>query len=202
MAIGDMVRDFDFHPGEPHVRVFSSLRSGVLRWDERAVVLEALYGDVALRHYVFGDEWFKINVTTDRAGRIVETPSTVDTPAFAFNCDIATPMILEGAAIPVAVHAVDLCADVLVRADGTTFEIVDLAAFDAAVANGLISAGEYRHGKSGLTRLTGLIRRNELIPFLNGVYPFGPTTAPPARPMTLVPLSEAPLLQPGRRPTW
>lgn len=198
MADADVIRDFDFHPGEPHVRVFSGSRSGVLRWVERAVVLEALYGDVVLRHYAFGDEWFKINVTVDRAGCIVETPATADAPAFAFNCDIATPMMRDGDAI----LAVDLCADVLVRQDGTTFEIVDLGDFDAAVANGSISASEHRHGKEGLARLTELIRRNELIPFLNDACPFGPSTAPPAEPMAFVPLSDMPLLQPGRRPTW
>lgn len=198
MATAGVIRDFDFHPGEPHVRVFSGSRSGVLRWDERAAVLEALYGDIVLRHYAFSDEWFKINVTVDRAGRIVETPATVDAPAFAFNCDIATPMMRDGDAI----LAVDLCADVLVREDGTTFEIVDLGDFDAAVANGSISASEHRHGKEGLARLTELIRRNELIPFLNDACPFGPSTAPPAEPMAFVPLSDVPLLQPGRRPTW
>jgi hypothetical protein len=37
-------------------------------------------------------------------------------PAFALNCDIATPMALQGG----AVYAVDLFADVLVRKDGVS----------------------------------------------------------------------------------
>ncbi len=197
-----MIRDFDFHPGEPHVRLFSFDRSSVLRWDERAVVLEARYGDVILRHYAFADEWFKINVTIDHAGHIIETPATAVAPAFAFNCDIATPMIRDGVAIHAAMYAVDLCADVLVCKDGMTFEIVDQTDLDAARSHGLIFDHEHRHGKRGLDRLLELLRGNKLIPFLNDEYPFGPTTAPPSGQMTRVPLSDVPLLQPGRRSTW
>jgi len=193
-----VIHDFDFHPGEPHVRIFSTPRSGVLRWDECAVVVEGLYGDVVLRHYAFRKEWFKVNVTTDRVGRIVETPTTSNAPAFAFNCDVATPMIQDGD----TVLAVDLFADVLVRADGTTFETVDQADFDAALSNGLISASEHRHGTEGLARLMELIQGNVLIPFLTEVCPFGPSSAWPAPPMTLVPLAGVPLLQPGLRSTW
>ena len=41
---------------------------------------------------------------------------------FAFNCDIATPMRRGDA----AVFAVDLFADVLVRADSITYQVCDL----------------------------------------------------------------------------
>ena len=201
-ATAGLIPVFDFHPGEPHVRLFSCLSANVLRHDRVAFVSEALYGDRILRHYAFAEEWFKINVTTDRLGGIVETTPPVAVPAFAFNCDIATPMLHSGGAVHAAVHAVDLGVEVLVRRDGTTFEIVDLADLDAALSNGLISAREHRYGVEGLARLIDLIQRNGLVPFLSDVCPFGPTSASPATPMRLVPVSDVPLLRPGQRPTW
>ena len=197
-AAAGLVRDFDFHPGEPHVRLFSHLQSNVLRHDRVAFVSEALYGDRVLRHYAFRDEWFKINVTTDRLGGIVETTPLTAVPAFAFNCDITTPMLRSGG----AVHAVDLGVDVLVRRDGTTFETVDLADLNDALSNGRISAREHRYGVEGLARLIDLIQRNGLVPFLREVCPFGPTSASPAQPMTVAALANVPLLRPGHRPTW
>lgn len=198
MSNGDVIRDFDFHPNEPHVRVFSLSKTSVLRWDDLALVGEALFGDIVLRHYAFRDEWFKINVTTDRSGRIVETPPSADTPAFAFNCDIATPMRREEN----DVYTVDLFADVLVRDDGASFEIVDVTELDVAASKGLISTREFRHAKDGLVCLTEMIRGNKLISFLNDVYPFGGSSAQSAPPMTLVPISDVPLLQPRLRVTW
>ncbi len=194
----EVIRDFDFHPNEPHIRVFSCPRSSVLRWDDLCFVSESRIDDVVLRHYAFRDEWFKVNVTTDRNGRIVETPSTPDVPAFAFNCDIASPMIQDGDAI----HAVDLFADVLVRDDGTTFEIVDVVELDAAASTGLISPNEHRQANDGLARLIELIRRHELISFLAEAYPFGSANAQAALPMSLIPISDVPLLQPRWRATW
>lgn len=198
MGDGDVIRDFDFHPGEPHVRVFSFDRSCIVRWDDLCFVSESLFGDVVLRHYAFRDEWFKVNVTTDRNSRIVETPSTADASEFAFNCDIATPMIRDGD----AVHGVDLFADVLVRDDGVTFEIVDQEQLDAAPSAGLISPKEHRQARDGVDRLIELIHRKELISFLNDVYPFGESRAQPAQPMQLVPVEEVPLVQSGLRPSW
>jgi hypothetical protein len=40
------VRDFDFHPDEDDVRVFTVHQDGVLRWDSDAYVGAARYGDV------------------------------------------------------------------------------------------------------------------------------------------------------------
>ena len=67
-----------------------------------------------LRHYAFAGHWFKVNVTTDRGGRLTETGDR--TCRFAFNCDIATPMEREGD----STFAVDLFTDVLVRQDATS----------------------------------------------------------------------------------
>ena len=173
----------------------------MLRHDSAALGTEAVYDNTVLRHYAFANEWFKVNITTDRAGRFLEAPTTTDVPAFAFNCDIAIPMLRSGGAVHAAVHAVDLSADVLVRADGTTFATVDRAGLDAARAHGLISAREHRFGVEGLARLIDLIQRHALVSFLNEICPFGPTSALPALPMAVAPLADVPLLRPGQRPT-
>jgi len=115
------VRDFDFHPDEDAVRVFTSGPDGVLRLSGDAYVSAARYGDVVLWHYAFARHWFKVNPTTGLAGQIVETGDQ-HSGRFAFNCDIATPMRRRGG----AVFAVDLFADVLVRADSVTYQVCDL----------------------------------------------------------------------------
>jgi hypothetical protein len=92
---------------------------GVLRLDNQIVVTEALYDDVVLRHYAFADTWFKVNVTTDIAGNLVETGDAGQ--RFAFNCDVATPM--ERAAT--STFGVDLFIDVLVRDDATSHIVGD-----------------------------------------------------------------------------
>jgi Protein of unknown function (DUF402) len=194
-----LVGDFDFHPDELYVRQFQARSRDVLRRDDVAFVCEAASDGAVLRHYALADEWFKINVTFDRAGSLVETPagSGISRP-FAFNCDIATPMRTG----PSAVYAVDLFLDVLVGADARTYDVVDEDEFEQAVAGELVSAGEAVGARRGLVRLTELIERGGLIAFLEAVCPFGPSPAGPALPMLRTPLAEVPLVQPGRRPTW
>ena len=109
--MGDVRADYDFHPDESTVRVFTTPPSGVLRLDDDVAITQAVDSGVVLRHYAFGDRWFKINVTTDQQGELVETGAPHR--PFAFNCDIATPMERDKD----ATFAVDLFVDVLVRAD-------------------------------------------------------------------------------------
>lgn len=85
-----MLSDYDFHPDETTVRIFRTPKEGVLRLEDTIAVTEAIYDDAVLRHYAFADHWFKINMTTDIAGNLIET-GAADRP-FALNCDIATPM--------------------------------------------------------------------------------------------------------------
>ncbi len=87
---GDVRADYDFHPDESTVRVFTTPASGVLQLDDDVAITEVIQSGVVLRHYAFGDRWFKINVTTDQQGGLVETGAPHQ--RFAFNCDIATPM--------------------------------------------------------------------------------------------------------------
>jgi hypothetical protein len=191
------VRDFDLHPDEDHVRVFVAGPGGVLRDDSDVYVSAGRYGDVVLWHYAFARHWFKVNLTTDLGGRIVETGSTPGYP-FALNCDVATPM-RRGQD---AVFAVDLFADVLVRADGARYRVCDLAEFRQARERGLILPGEAAGAERGLAELTGLIERGELVAFLSQACPFGPLSPPAAAPSGRVPLAQVPLLSPQSRAEW
>lgn len=194
----DLVSDFDFHPDEPYVREFRLPRRDVLRMDGSTFVCESEMDGVVLRHYAFADEWFKVNVTCDRTGALVETPAMHGISPFALNCDIATPMLWARA----AVHAVDLFIDVLVGADGLAHEVVDLDEFEAAIAAGLLSPAEAAGARSGLDRLVGIIARGELLDVLDDAWPLGPSTAGPSMPMRRVAVADVPLVQPRRRPTW
>jgi hypothetical protein len=208
---GPQLRDYDFHPGEPHVRVFTIPGAGVLRADPEAVVYQVRYGTVLLRHYAFAEHWFKINLTTDLAGRPIETPAPREgLLPFAFNCDIATPMRWQpdtcgdGAAGGgwYAVAAVDLVLDVLIRADARTHVVCDEQEFTQAQADGLISAGEASGARAGLAILLGLIEHGRLLGFLDGVAPFGAGLGPAARPQSVIALAELPAVQPVHRATW
>lgn len=75
-------------------------------------------------------------------------------PPFAFNCDIATPMLRRGD----AVLAVDLFLDVLVRSDGVTHEAHDQPQFDDAIRRGWVSEREAAGARGGLAELTDLIK--------------------------------------------
>lgn len=194
----DVIRDFDFHPDEPFVRVFSVPRSNVLRLDDHTFVSETRIGDIVLRHYAFANEWFKVNVTSDRAGTLTETPAGPGHTAFAFNCDITTPMRCDGSMI----FAVDLFTDVLVRGDGTTFHVKDEAELTHAAGTGLVSWHEVTAAQVGLERLITLIESGGLVPFLDSVYPFGPSNAPEGRPSTLIPLTAVAQVRPEHRWTW
>jgi predicted RNA-binding protein associated with RNAse of E/G family len=146
----------------------------------------------------FRDHWFKINATTDLAGGLVETTAPQDMPAFAFNCDIATPMRQRGD----AVFAVDLFLDVLVRSDGVTYGVYDQQELDDAVRRGWASEREAAGASTGLAELLELIEAGHLGAFLAEAQPFARVYAPPAMAMQPVPLQQVRLLQPSVRPSW
>lgn len=189
---------YDFHP-PGDARLFRMPAKGVRRLDDEAFVAEVSYGDVTLRHYAFRDHWFKVNCTLDSEGRFVETASPASAAAsFAFNCDIATPMVRRDD----AVFAVDLWLDVLVRADSVTYAVNDEDDFAAAISHGWLSEREVAGARAALCRLVDLIERRELVDFLTAVHPFAPTVAPAAPDMQHVGLSDVALVHAGARPTW
>ena len=185
-----ILRDFDFHPDEDEVRVFVTGPGGILRFSDDVCVYAARYDDVVLWHYAFARHWFKVNLTTDLTGRIVETGGPEPGLRFAFNCDIATPMRRHGR----TVYAVDLFADLLVRADGVRYRVGDLDEFGQARRDGLILPGEALGAERGLAELTAVIERGELLAFLAQAVPIGPLRPPAAMPVDRVPVARVPLL--------
>lgn len=192
------VQDFDFHPDEEAVRVFACEPGGVLHLSSDAYVSAVRYADVVLWHYAFAWHWFKVNLTTDLNGAIVETGGTTPGGPFAFNCDVATPMRRQAH----AVFAVDLFADVLVRADGVSYRVGDLAEFRQARDQGLILPEEARGAERGLAELTGMIERGELLAFLSRTCPLTPSSPPAAAPPARAMLSDVPLLSLESRASW
>ena len=176
------------------MRIFRTLPAGVLRLDDSAAISQADYGGTVLRHYAFADHWFKVNVTTDRGGRLTEPGDR--TCRFAFNCDIATPMEHEGD----STFAVDLFTDVLVRQDATSYVVADRDEFTEMLGRGVISAAEGRGAERGLRDLVDLIEAGRLLRWLSDLAPFGPCRPPRARPMRR---GQVPArLLPGTRRTW
>jgi hypothetical protein len=192
------IRDYDFHPDEDEVRVFETGPAGVLRFGGDVYVSAGRYGDVVLWHYAFARHWFKVNLTTGLAGQIVETGGDELGSRFAVNCDIATPMRRRGN----AVYAVDLFADVLVRADGVSYRVCDLEEFGQARRQRLILPGEADGAARGLAELTAIIERGGLLAFLSRTCPIGPLNPPDASPARRVPLVQAQLLSAESRAAW
>jgi hypothetical protein len=83
----------DFHPLDD-ARLFGCWRKVFGAPMTRRSWREVSYGDVVVRHYAFRDHWFKVNCTLDSDANFIETTSAEDdVPPFAFDCDIATPML-------------------------------------------------------------------------------------------------------------
>jgi hypothetical protein len=133
-----VLRDHDFHPDESSVRIFCTPDRGILRLDNQIVITEARHDGVVLRHYALADRWFKVNVTTDLAGNVVDTGDPGQ--RFAYNCDIATPMERDAG----RTFGVDLFIDVLVRDNATSYIVGDQDEFQQAIEHGLISRAEHR----------------------------------------------------------
>jgi hypothetical protein len=191
---GRVLRDHDFHPDEPTVRIFRTPSPGVLRLGDSVAISEAVYDRVVLRHYAFAEHWFKINITTDLSGRLTETGD--GTRRFAVNCDIATPMEREGD----STFGVDLFTDVLVRQDAISYVVTDQDEFGEMLDRGILSAAEGRGARRGLRELLGIIEHGRLLQWLGELAPFGPCQAPLGRPMRRGPVPDR--LRPGVRRTW
>jgi hypothetical protein len=193
----ETIDDYDFHPPND-LRRFRVPIVGVRHLDDTAFVADVRYGDVVLRHYAFADRWYKINITTDLDGELIETAGSGDVPAFAFNCDIATPMVRDAR----SVLAVDLWLDVLVGADGVSCDVRDEDDFAAAIEHGWLSEREAAGALAGLRELLELTERNQLVSMLTAVCPFGVGRVPAALPADTVPTSTVPQLHPFVRMSW
>jgi len=178
--------------------VFGAARSDVPRLDADVFVARVRYEDVVLHHYAWASRWFKVNVTTDLAGQVVETLPTDGVPAYTFNIDIATPMLHDDR----EVFAVDLFADVLVRADGVTYVVGGQDETKWAATAGLISEKELRGAERALGQLVEIVERGSLMTLLYEAWPLEPSNPRFAPAMERVAICQVAVLAPYRRWTW
>jgi hypothetical protein len=192
-----VIRTYDFHPPDD-VRLQEFPAAGVLHHDEAMFVAEMRAGDSVRRLYAFRDHWFKITCTTDLTGDFVDTARDSVDGAYAFKCDIATPMVRVAGDL----YTVDLWLDVVVRSDGTTHAVCDEDDFARAYRHGLLSQREAAAAREGLDELLDMVTRGRFVEFLAEACPFGPTSPPPATGTKHIAASEVALLQPRCRPSW
>jgi hypothetical protein len=192
-----VVCDLDFHPDEPTIRAFKFARADVARIDDDAFVSRARYGDIVLHHYAWSDRWFKVNVTTDLAGHVVETAADGSAPAFAFNIDVATPMRRLGD----DVFAVDLFGDLLVRTD-CSYVVTGEDEIEPAAQAGQISSRERDAARQGLLELIELVEAGHLTTLLAQTAPLSRSAPSPAREVARIPIGDFPLLAAESRWTW
>jgi hypothetical protein len=186
--------DHDFHPDEESVRLFLTSPAGILRLDDELAVTEVCYDDVVLRHYAFSKHWFKVNVTTDLHGQLIETGE--EAHRFSFNCDISTPMERDGFEI----FGVDLFLDLLVRHVTRIYSISDEDEFEEMTKRGLLSKAEALSARAGLVELVAIVESGHLLPWLTEFMPFGPCSPRAAPPMERGPITLR--MQPHHRATW
>jgi hypothetical protein len=197
------VRDYDYHPDEPDVRVFGVPESGVLvRTDDMYLAQTCEPGSseptappLALRHPAFADEWFKLNATFNMDGDLIETGPAEE--RFTINCDVATPLTWVGS----DATAVDLFLDVLVFKDGN-YRVVDHSEFEDACSRQLISSTEAEYAVAGLTRLIHWITSGRLHDLVSELPRHVVGDAPPPLPFYRSPLAAVPAVAPYLRPTW
>jgi predicted RNA-binding protein associated with RNAse of E/G family len=162
-----MARDilfYNFHLPDD-VRLFTTPRAAVKRWDSSVIVYDVRIGDGFLRNYAFTDRWFEVNCVFDLDGRLRPEAGPVD---WAFNCDICTPSIVQTS----GVYNVDLFLDILVAPDGKTFALVDENDFAEARIKGWLTSSEIAGARLGVDDLVGIIRDGGLRPFLERILPF------------------------------
>src|SRR5918996_4034951 len=165
-----LISDHDFHPEDREVvRVFDVPRVDVARLDDAGLVYRVRYQDVVLHHYAWTRRWYKVNVTTDLHGRLVETGSG-DWAPFCFNIDIATPMLPRAS----DVYAVDLFLDLLVRANTTSHVVMGHGEMERAVRDGSISERELAAGASAVAMLTAIVKTGHLMRMLTETWPLDP----------------------------
>jgi predicted RNA-binding protein associated with RNAse of E/G family len=137
---------------------------------------------MVLGHYAFADRWFKVNVTADGDGKLVETGAAG--LRFAYNCDVVTPM----RRVVWQVWSVDLLLDVLVRHDTASYAVTDEDQLEAVTAAGVLSDTEVSGARAGLAELVELIESDTLRPLLDRTAPITAVGAPRALELVHVPV--------------
>lgn len=193
------MRNFDFHPDESFVRSFGVPSSGIfLNHSDLCVYqIKEINDEYILRHIAFKNEWFKLNITYDSFGQLIDAGQDEDGFLFAINCDISTPMTEIGSDIA----SVDLFLDVLVDSNGN-FKVVDQDGFYFAFTHGLISIHEVNNAEKALEKFISWIESGYLFSFLSSIPTDTVNSAPVPLPFKRVDITQFPALAPEKRGTW
>ncbi len=152
-----------------------------------ALVLDGLLGDteqIVCRSYLFFERWLEIFVTFDDRLALC-TDARAPFP-FAFNCDLTTPYYR----VADRLFTTDLAVDVLVAADGMTYQVKDVGEFEAWYRQGAFGSDWYEGVKRELAALTQLLETNQFLNFLNAIAPF-----PTQRPVTQLSSMDRPVIE-------
>jgi len=179
--------------------VFRYLAEPTFRGPE-ALVFDGFVGDdapVACRSYLFFTRWLEIFVTFDAHLRPL-ADATAPFP-FAFNCDLTTPYYQVGQLL----FTTDLCVDILVAADGRSYQVKDTAEYEHWYRDGAFGQGWYDGVQRELAALTALLETNQFLPFLHAIAPF-PAHWPTSQLSTYVQgdLAAAPFVDHPRYPRY
>lgn len=123
------------------------------------------------RSYLFRQRWLEIFVTFDAELRLLPDPD--DPFPFVCNCDLTTPYLVRGT----DGYTIDLFLDVLVAADGRTYQIRDREEFEEAATTGSIPLSWYQAVQRDLAWLINLLDTNQFLPMLQHMAAF-PTQHP------------------------
>ena len=154
------VRRFE-HPGRPvHVGSNAIVVDTLSVWEGRHA-----YG----RYYGFLDRWLSVFVTFDINDLSLTSYTKSEFP-FAFNCDMTTPHYVHGGAI----YTTDLLLDVLVLADGRSYQLVDVEEFEQAHAQDVFGHAWYDGAKREADRVIREVESGLFIDTLREVAPSPP----------------------------
>ncbi len=119
------------------------------------------------RFYGFLDRWLSVYVTFDIDDLSPASHPSDDFP-FAFNCDMTTPHYVDGEAI----YTTDLHLDVLVLADGTKHQLVDVEEFESAYQDGQFGRVWYDGARREADRVMEEARTGRFVDMLREAAPF------------------------------
>jgi hypothetical protein len=161
---------YQYHlPSE--VRIFEFAGDPTLINSE-AIVFDAVTTDAApvyCRSYLFTKRWMQIFMTMDAA--LALKPDDGDFP-FVFNCDITTPHYVNDDSI----YTTDLCADLLVAANGKDCRLKDIDGFEKHHSMNHFGDLWFKQGKIEISFWVDLLKSGKFINYLNAIAPF-PITA-------------------------
>ena len=174
---------FQHHlPSEVRIFKFSGNPTHV---SSQAIVFDGVTTDsvpIYCRSYLFLERWLQVFMTLDE--NLCLKSDAISTFPFVFNCDFTTPHYLHDS----KVFTTDLCVDILVGADGSSYKVKDADEFEEMYKAGYFGKQWYENAKQEVASLSGLLDKGQFLDFLNEVTPFPtiPTKAQPKNKLSVL----------------